>query len=134
MLLDCLEKIKLTTIMVTWSNSILLLNYPECIPSGTLFVDMGMLKLRDSGDVATYSPVMYLSSLCLIGLLQYSFSLRSCFHDSFPLTIMKITLGIGLQFLCSYITFPLYALVTQVSGFDPNRLIPILSAQFLHLL
>jgi hypothetical protein len=27
---------------------------------------------------------------------------------------MKVVVGLGLQIMCSYITFPLYALVTQV--------------------
>ncbi|XP_038972433.1 MLO protein homolog 1-like [Phoenix dactylifera] len=46
----------------------------------------------------------------------YSFSLKSCMHDNLPLTIAKIIMGLALQFLCSYITFPLYALVTQMGS------------------
>uniref|UniRef100_A0A453J1G2 MLO-like protein n=1 Tax=Aegilops tauschii subsp. strangulata TaxID=200361 RepID=A0A453J1G2_AEGTS len=40
--------------------------------------------------------------------------LKKCFHMHIGLSIMKVVLGLALQFLCSYITFPLYALVTQV--------------------
>jgi len=32
------------------------------------------------------------------------------------LTIMKVVVGVALQVLCSYITFPLYALVTQMGS------------------
>jgi hypothetical protein len=35
------------------------------------------------------------------------------------LTIMKVVVGVALQVLCSYITFPLYALVTQVKRREP---------------
>ncbi|KAJ6733283.1 MLO-LIKE PROTEIN 1 [Salix koriyanagi] len=44
----------------------------------------------------------------------YSFGLKSCFHDNFDLVIAKVALGVGALILCSYITLPLYALVTQV--------------------
>ncbi|XP_073112838.1 MLO protein homolog 1 [Elaeis guineensis] len=45
----------------------------------------------------------------------YSFGLKSCFHENLAFTVAKVIMGLALQFLCSYITFPLYALVTQVS-------------------
>lgn len=93
------------------------LHLPECIPGGTLFVDMGMSKL------GTFSRNIFFTIYVLIPisvLAQYSFKLKSCFHDNFPLSILKLAMGIGLQFLCSYVTFPLYALVTQVSCFNPH--------------
>ncbi|KAJ6907793.1 hypothetical protein NC651_018283 [Populus alba x Populus x berolinensis] len=46
--------------------------------------------------------------------IWYSFGLNSCFHDNFDLVIAKVALGVGALILCSYITLPLYALVTQV--------------------
>ncbi|KDO71546.1 hypothetical protein CISIN_1g008408mg [Citrus sinensis] len=48
--------------------------------------------------------------------IWYSFSLKSCFHANFTLAIMKVALGVGVLFLCSYITLPLYALVTQMGS------------------
>ncbi|XP_047314709.1 MLO-like protein 5 isoform X2 [Impatiens glandulifera] len=48
-------------------------------------------------------------------LFQFEFGLRSCFHKNFKLQILRVIVGIGTQFLCSYITLPLYALVTQPS-------------------
>ncbi|CAH2035483.1 unnamed protein product [Thlaspi arvense] len=47
--------------------------------------------------------------------IWYEFGLRSCFHHHFGLIIIRVCLGVGVQFLCSYITLPLYALVTQAS-------------------
>jgi mlo protein len=40
--------------------------------------------------------------------------LKKCYHENIGLSIMKVVVGIALQIMCSYITFPLYALVTQV--------------------
>ncbi|KAM7259882.1 hypothetical protein ACFE04_015623 [Oxalis oulophora] len=48
--------------------------------------------------------------------IWYEFGLRSCFHSNFPLIIARVCLGVGVQILCSYITLPLYALVTQMGS------------------
>lgn len=42
--------------------------------------------------------------------------LKKCYHERLGLSIMKVAVGLALQFLCSYITFPLYALVTQMGS------------------
>ncbi|XP_044511921.1 MLO protein homolog 1-like isoform X2 [Mangifera indica] len=46
----------------------------------------------------------------------YEFGLKSCFHENFKAILARVILGVGLQFLCSYITFPLYSLVTQMGS------------------
>ncbi|PIN09895.1 hypothetical protein CDL12_17520 [Handroanthus impetiginosus] len=48
--------------------------------------------------------------------IWYEFGLKSCFHDNFGLVIAKIGVGVGVLFLCSYITLPLYALFTQMGS------------------
>ncbi|KAM1810025.1 hypothetical protein ACFX12_026839 [Malus domestica] len=48
--------------------------------------------------------------------IWYSFGLKSCFHANFELAIAKVILGVGVLCLCSYITLPLYALVTQMGS------------------
>ncbi|CAK9180321.1 unnamed protein product [Ilex paraguariensis] len=48
--------------------------------------------------------------------ITYEFGLYSCFHENFTLAVVRVALGIGAQFLCSYITLPLYALVTQMGS------------------
>ncbi|CAH2043000.1 unnamed protein product, partial [Thlaspi arvense] len=48
--------------------------------------------------------------------IWYSFKLKSCFHKEFKLVIVKLSLGVGALILCSYITLPLYALVTTQMG------------------
>ncbi|KAK9756639.1 hypothetical protein RND81_01G111400 [Saponaria officinalis] len=48
--------------------------------------------------------------------IWYEFGLRSCFHQNFTMTIVRVGLGVGVQFMCCYITLPLYALVTQMGS------------------
>lgn len=48
--------------------------------------------------------------------IWYSFGWDTCFHDNVKLAIVKVALGIGVLFLCSYITLPLYSLVTQMGS------------------
>jgi len=42
--------------------------------------------------------------------------LKDCYNEKLGLSIMKVVVGVSLQVLCSYITFPLYALVTQMGS------------------
>ncbi|XP_015884053.1 MLO protein homolog 1 [Ziziphus jujuba] len=46
----------------------------------------------------------------------YEFGPTSCFHENLPAILTRVFLGVALQILCSYITFPLYALVTQMGS------------------
>lgn len=50
--------------------------------------------------------------------IQYEFGLTSCFHENLAAIVTRVIMGVALQFLCSYITFPLYALVTQVNDIN----------------
>ncbi|XP_061346047.1 MLO-like protein 8 isoform X2 [Gastrolobium bilobum] len=46
----------------------------------------------------------------------YSFGLKNCFRLDYKLAILKVALGIVMLCICSYITLPLYALVTQMGS------------------
>ncbi|KAE8703852.1 MLO-like protein 8 [Hibiscus syriacus] len=48
------------------------------------------------------------------GMPLYSFGMNSCSHADFELVIVKLAVGVLL--LCSYITLPLYALVTKMGS------------------
>ncbi|CAL9092198.1 unnamed protein product [Musa textilis] len=48
--------------------------------------------------------------------IWYEFGLKSCYHENFGITIARVTLAVVVQFLCSYITLPMYALVTQMGS------------------
>ncbi|KAK4478633.1 hypothetical protein RD792_014123 [Penstemon davidsonii] len=44
----------------------------------------------------------------------YEFGMRSCFHEKTEDFVIRISMGVLVQILCSYVTLPLYALVTQM--------------------
>ncbi|XP_057979553.1 MLO-like protein 12 [Malania oleifera] len=46
----------------------------------------------------------------------YEFGWRSCFHERLEDIIIRISMGVIIQFICSYVTLPLYALVTQMGS------------------
>lgn len=46
----------------------------------------------------------------------YEFGLKSCFHEKIEDVIIRVSMGILIQILCSYVTLPLYALVTQMGS------------------
>ncbi|XP_038985522.1 MLO-like protein 12 [Phoenix dactylifera] len=46
----------------------------------------------------------------------YKFGLRSCFHKETADIVLSFGIGIVVQFLCAYVTLPLYALVTQMGS------------------
>ncbi|KAK2983441.1 hypothetical protein RJ640_025054 [Escallonia rubra] len=46
----------------------------------------------------------------------YSFGLRSCFHEKTEDLVIRLSMGVIIQILCSYVTLPLYALVTQMGS------------------
>ncbi|KAK9989979.1 hypothetical protein SO802_024964 [Lithocarpus litseifolius] len=48
--------------------------------------------------------------------IWYEYGLTSCFHSNFKLFIIKLALGVAVLCVCSYITLPLYALVTQMGS------------------
>ncbi|XP_010548198.1 PREDICTED: MLO-like protein 8 [Tarenaya hassleriana] len=48
--------------------------------------------------------------------IWYSFPSDSCYHPDFRIAIIKVSIGTGVLCLCSYITLPLYALLTQMGS------------------
>ncbi|KAF5822837.1 hypothetical protein HanRHA438_Chr01g0032371 [Helianthus annuus] len=46
----------------------------------------------------------------------YEFGIKSCFHERTEDVVIRITMGVLVQILCSYVTLPLYALVTQMGS------------------
>lgn len=48
--------------------------------------------------------------------IWYSFGLHSCFHEDKKHLITRMCLGVGVQVLVSYVTLPLYALVSQMGS------------------
>lgn len=48
--------------------------------------------------------------------ITYEFGVKSCFHENYEYLIVKLCIGVSVLVLCSYITLPLYALVTQMGS------------------
>ncbi|KAF3455031.1 hypothetical protein FNV43_RR05479 [Rhamnella rubrinervis] len=46
----------------------------------------------------------------------FEFGLKSCFHEHTEDVVIRISMGVLIQILCSYVTLPLYALVTQMGS------------------
>ncbi|EOA40001.1 hypothetical protein CARUB_v10008691mg [Capsella rubella] len=97
------------------------------------------LRIQEKGDVVRGAPVVQPGDdlfwfgkprfiLFLIHLVlftnafqlaffawsTYEFNLRNCFHESNADVVIRIAVGVVVQILCSYVTLPLYALVTQM--------------------
>ncbi|KAF5742530.1 MLO-like protein 6 [Tripterygium wilfordii] len=54
--------------------------------------------------------------LAFFAFSWYKFGLKSCFHHKNKDIAIRISMGILIQILCSYVTLPLYALVTQMGS------------------
>ncbi|WVZ78370.1 hypothetical protein U9M48_026093 [Paspalum notatum var. saurae] len=48
--------------------------------------------------------------------ILYEYGMDSCFNDSKQFVFARLCLGVAVQFLCSYVTLPLYALVSQMGS------------------
>ncbi|KAK8995554.1 hypothetical protein V6N11_075825 [Hibiscus sabdariffa] len=79
-------------------------------------VVQGMPLVQASDKYFWFGRPQLVLHLIHFALFQYSFGMKSCFHANLNLTIVKISLGVGALLLCSYITLPLYALVTQMGS------------------
>ncbi|XWS52688.1 hypothetical protein CRYUN_Cryun11dG0092400 [Craigia yunnanensis] len=62
--------------------------------------------------------VLFLNAfqLAFFAWTLYEFGLKSCFHEHLEDGIIIISMGVLIQILCSYVTLPLYALVTQMGS------------------
>ncbi|KAL1222886.1 MLO-like protein 2 [Cardamine amara subsp. amara] len=99
------------------------------------------LRIQEKGDVVRGAPVVQPGDdlfwfgrprfmLFLIHLVlftnafqlaffawsTYEFNLKNCFHESNADVVIRIVIGVVVQILCSYVTLPLYALVTQMGS------------------
>ncbi|TXG49561.1 hypothetical protein EZV62_025436 [Acer yangbiense] len=97
------------------------------------------LRIQERGDVVKGAPVVqpgdelfwfgkprFILFLIHLVLFQnafqlaffiwtvYEFTIKSCYHKQLEDIIIRISMGILIQILCSYVTLPLYALVTQM--------------------
>ncbi|GMN44772.1 hypothetical protein TIFTF001_013968 [Ficus carica] len=81
-------------------------------------------KLRPRDDLFWFKKPELLLSLIHFILFQWQFGYSSCFIRNHMLVYLRLILGFAGQFLCSYSTLPLYALVTQMGTNYKAALIP----------
>lgn len=99
------------------------------------------LSMQDRGEVVKGVPTVQLGDdlfwfnrprliLCLINFVLfqnafqlaflawawYEYGIDSCFHEHTEDVVIRISMGVVIQILCSYVTLPLYALVTQMGS------------------
>ncbi|KAL1553238.1 MLO-like protein 12 [Salvia divinorum] len=62
--------------------------------------------------------VLFLNAfqMAFLAWSYYESSYPSCYHENIEDIIIRITMGVIIQFLCSYVTLPLYALVNQMGS------------------
>ncbi|KAF3623839.1 MLO-like protein 6 [Capsicum annuum] len=63
-----------------------------------------------------FIPLINAFQLAFFAWTWYEFGLKSCYHDHTEDIVIRITMGVLIQILCSYVTLPLYALVTQMGS------------------
>ncbi|KAL9249829.1 MLO-like protein [Drosera capensis] len=79
-------------------------------------VVQGIPLVQASDEYFWFSRPRLMLHLIHFTLFQY-IKLRYCFDDSLPFAVAKLAVGIFSLCLCSYITLPLYALVTQMGSY-----------------
>ncbi|TXG67029.1 hypothetical protein EZV62_008304 [Acer yangbiense] len=81
-------------------------------------------KLKPRDELFWFNKPELLLSLIHFVLFQWQFGYNSCFIHNHALVYVRLILGFAGQFLCSYSTLPLYALVTQMGTNYKAALIP----------
>ncbi|KAK3021367.1 hypothetical protein RJ639_046000 [Escallonia herrerae] len=82
-------------------------------------------------DVHGWNVYLWVSYVPLLNAFEFAFFIwvtvefgwGSCYHEHTIIIITRIVLAVTVQVLCSYITLPLYALVTQMGSQVKSRVI-----------
>ncbi|KAK8513384.1 hypothetical protein V6N12_052576 [Hibiscus sabdariffa] len=76
----------------------------------------GVPVVEPGDDLFWFNRPRLLLFLINFVLFQYEFGISSCFHENVADLVISIAMGVVVQILCSYVTLPLYALVTQMGS------------------
>ncbi|XP_062171812.1 MLO-like protein 6 [Alnus glutinosa] len=91
-------------------------------------VVQGLIQVQPDDDLFWFNRprlILYLINfvlfqnafqLAFFAWAWYEFGLKSCFHEHTEDIVIRISMGVLIQILCSYVTLPLYALVTQMGS------------------
>ncbi|CAH2050990.1 unnamed protein product [Thlaspi arvense] len=96
-------------IQVNNQNSVIV-GTPGFNPRRPLLVWTAQIRSEDS----TFDPFCNAFELAFFIWVTIQFGLGSCYHEHTVIIVTRVVLAVIVQVICSYITLPLYALVTQV--------------------
>lgn len=67
-------------------------------------------------SILHYTLFLNTFEMAFIVWITWQFGINSCYHDNQGIIITRLVLAVTVQFLSSYITLPLYAIVTQMGS------------------
>ncbi|XP_057776267.1 MLO protein homolog 1-like isoform X2 [Salvia miltiorrhiza] len=76
----------------------------------------GAPLVEPSNNFFWFNRPQWILFLIHFTLFQYEFGITTCFHEALFVVLIRVFLGLALQIVSSYITFPLYTLVTQMGS------------------
>nr|TKS14932.1 hypothetical protein D5086_0000038550 [Populus alba] len=76
----------------------------------------GAPLVRPDNSLFWFSHPKYVLPLIHFTLFMLQFGIKSCYHEKVEITAVRVVLAVTVQIMCSYITLPLYALVTQMGS------------------
>ncbi|XP_057779086.1 MLO-like protein 3 isoform X2 [Salvia miltiorrhiza] len=77
-------------------------------------VIIGVPLVKPNDDLFWFGRPGFVLSLLHLTLFVIEFGFWSCYHEHTVIIATRIVLAVAVQVICSYITLPLYALVTQM--------------------
>ncbi|KAK3038422.1 hypothetical protein RJ639_030588 [Escallonia herrerae] len=94
-------------------------------------VIIGAPLVRPNDDLFWFGRPRFILTLLHLNAFEFAFFIwvtvqfgwDSCYHEHTIIIITRIVLAVTVQVLCSYITLPLYALVTQMGSQVKSRVI-----------
>ncbi|KAK7826377.1 mlo-like protein 3, partial [Quercus suber] len=73
------------------------------------------IELKNQTHVIKGAP-MNAFEISFFAWVTLQYGIKSCYHESLEILIIRMVLAVIVQVLCGYITLPLYALVTQMGS------------------
>ncbi|KAJ7947786.1 MLO-like protein [Quillaja saponaria] len=67
-------------------------------------------------DLLHFTLFMNAFELAFFIWVTVEFGIKSCYHEDVVIIVVRMVLAVTVQVMCSYITLPLYALVTQMGS------------------
>ncbi|GFZ02342.1 seven transmembrane MLO family protein [Actinidia rufa] len=79
-------------------------------------VIIGTPLVQPHDNLFWFGQPRFVLTLLHLTLFVIQFGVNSCYHEQLVIIITRLVLAVSVQVICSYITLPLYALVTQMGS------------------